>query len=122
MFNGKIDTLNFNQIKRIHDSMAESQIPEEYNLQEAWDRACTSFAQTTNVDLTAKPKFSIDEVLNQIRAKQDEDNEKNNKYRAVKDVLGKTLNFVTVLGGIAAQGASMVSILYLHPGTTFLRF
>ncbi|KAJ5794025.1 Tetratricopeptide-like helical [Penicillium paradoxum] len=88
--------------------MAATQGADEYNLQEAWDRACTSFAQTTKVDLTAKPRFSIDEVLDQIREKQEEDNEKNNKYRAAKDVISKTLNFVTVLGGIAAEGASMV--------------
>jgi hypothetical protein len=81
---------------------------DDYNLQEAWDRACTSFAQTAKVDLTAAPKFSVDQVLDQIRTKQDEDDERNNKYKTAKDVIGKTLNFVMVLGGIAAQGASMV--------------
>jgi hypothetical protein len=80
----------------------------EYNLQEAWDRACTSFAQTAKVDLTTAPKFTVDQVLDQIRTKQDEDDERNNKYKTAKDVIGKTLNFVMVLGGIAAQGASMV--------------
>ncbi|KAJ5360801.1 Tetratricopeptide-like helical [Penicillium concentricum] len=80
----------------------------EYNLQEAWDKACTSFAGTAKIDLTATPKFSVDEVLDQIRTKQDDDDEKNNKYAAAKDVIGKTLKFITLLGGIAAQGASMV--------------
>jgi hypothetical protein len=80
----------------------------EYNLQEAWDRACTSFAQTAKVNLTTAPKFTVDQVLDQIRTKQDEDDEQNNKYKTAKDVIGKTLNFVMVLGGIAAQGASMV--------------
>ncbi|KAJ5815978.1 Tetratricopeptide-like helical [Penicillium robsamsonii] len=80
----------------------------EYNLQEAWDKACTSFANTAKIDLTTAPKFSIDEVLDQIRVKQDDDDEKNNKYAAAKDVIGKTLKFITLLGGIAAQGASMV--------------
>jgi hypothetical protein len=91
--------------------MSAAEVKEEYNLQEAWDRACGSFAQTAKVDLTAAPKFSIDEVLDQIRTKQDEDDEKNNKYKVVKDVIGKTLTFITVLGGIAAQGASMVGCL-----------
>ncbi|CAG8426824.1 unnamed protein product [Penicillium salamii] len=81
---------------------------DEYNLQDAWDRVCTSFAQTTKVDLTATPKFSVDEVLDQIRGKQEDDDERNNKYKTAKDVIGKTLKFVMVLGGIAAQGASMV--------------
>lgn len=82
---------------------------DDYNLQDAWERVCTSFAQTTKVDLTAAPKYSVDEVLDQIRGKQEEDDERNNKYKTAKDVIGKTLNFVMVLGGIAAQGASMVS-------------
>ncbi|CAG8166166.1 unnamed protein product [Penicillium olsonii] len=81
---------------------------DEYNLQDAWDRVCTSFAQTTKVDLTASPKFSVDEVLDQIRGKQEDDDERNNKYKTAKDVIGKTLKFVMLLGGIAAQGASMV--------------
>ncbi|KAJ5683311.1 hypothetical protein N7462_006476 [Penicillium macrosclerotiorum] len=88
--------------------MSAIEVKDDYNLQEAWDRACGSFAQTTKVDLTASPKYTVDEVLDQIRAKQDEDDEKNNKYRVAKDVIGKTLTFITVLGGIAAQGASMV--------------
>ncbi|CAG8908395.1 unnamed protein product [Penicillium egyptiacum] len=88
--------------------MAAIQDEGEYNLQEAWDKACASFAQTTKVDLTTTPKFSVDEVLDQIRGKQDDDDEKNNKYRAAKDAIGKTLKFVMLLGGIAAQGASMV--------------
>ncbi|KAK4861679.1 hypothetical protein LT330_003714 [Penicillium expansum] len=88
--------------------MATVQDEGEYNLQEAWDKACASFAQTTRVDLTTAPKFSVDEILDQIRGKQDDDDEKNSKYRAAKDAIGKTLKFVMVLGGIAAQGASMV--------------
>ncbi|OQD79098.1 hypothetical protein PENANT_c062G09607 [Penicillium antarcticum] len=83
-------------------------VENDYNLQEAWDRACTSFAQTAKVDLTAAPKFTVDQVLDQIRTKQDDDDERNIKYKTAKDVIGKTLNFVMVLGGIAAQGASMV--------------
>ncbi|KAJ5909824.1 hypothetical protein N7504_004467 [Penicillium tannophilum] len=81
---------------------------DDYNIQDAWNRACGAFAQTAHVDITKSPKFTVDEVLDQIRTKQDADDEKNNKYRAAKDAIGKTLNFITVLGGIAAQGASMV--------------
>ncbi|OJK02157.1 hypothetical protein ASPACDRAFT_1886529 [Aspergillus aculeatus ATCC 16872] len=82
---------------------------DEYNLQEAWDRVCTSFMQTTNADLKSAPtKYTIEEVLDQIRAKQDEANEKNAKYQELKTVMNKTLTFVGLLGGIAAQGASMV--------------
>ncbi|KAJ5154944.1 Tetratricopeptide-like helical [Penicillium coprophilum] len=88
--------------------MGRDQDDSEYNLQEAWEKACTSFAKTAKIDLTTAPKFSVDEVLDQIRAKQDDDEEKNSKYAAARDAISKTLTFVTLLGGIAAQGASMV--------------
>lgn len=92
--------------------MSAVEIKDDYNIQEAWNRACGAFAQTTKVDLTTSPKFTVDEVLDQIRSKQDEDDEKHNRFRVAKDVIGKTLTFITVLGGIAAQGASMVSIIF----------
>jgi 2-phosphoglycerate kinase len=91
--------------------MSAFAVEDDYNIQEAWERACGVFAQTTKVDLTTSPKFTVDEVLDQIRMKQDEEDEKNKKYKTAKDVIGKTLTLITVLGGIAAQGASMVSTL-----------
>lgn len=92
--------------------MSTVEIQDDYNIQEAWNKACNAFAQTAKVDLTVSPKFTVDEVLDQIRSKQDEDDEKHNKYRVAKDVIAKTGNFIMVLGGIAAQGASMVSDIY----------
>lgn len=91
--------------------MSAFEVENDYNIQEAWERACGAFAQTTKVDLTTSPEFTVDEVLDQIRIKQDEDDEKNKKFKTAKDVIGKTLTLITVLGGIAAQGASMVSTL-----------
>lgn len=91
--------------------MSAFEVKDDYNIQKAWERACGAFAQTTKVDLTTSPKFTVDEVLEQIRIKQDDDDEKNTKFKAAKDIIGKTLTLITVLGGIAAQGASMVSTL-----------
>lgn len=91
--------------------MSAFEVKDDYNIQEAWERACGAFAQTTKVDLTTSPKFTVDEVLDQIRIKQDEDDEKNTKFKTAKNIISKTLTLITVLGGIAAQGASMVSIL-----------
>ncbi|KAB8224412.1 hypothetical protein BDV33DRAFT_233369 [Aspergillus novoparasiticus] len=88
--------------------MSAFPVEDDYNIQDAWERACGAFAQTTKVDLTTSPKFTVDEVLDQIRIKQDDGDEKNKKFRTAKDVIGKTLTLITVLGGIAAQGASMV--------------
>lgn len=88
--------------------MADLTGNDDFNLQAAWDTVCQSFAKTTSVDLTATPKYTIDQVLDQIRQKQDDDEQRNAKYRVAKDVISKTLSCIEVLGGIAAQGASMV--------------
>lgn len=96
--------------------MADLTGSDDYNLQEAWDTVCRSFAKTTNVDLTATPRYTIDQVLDQIRQKQDDDEQRNVKYKVAKDVISKTLNCIEVLGGIAAQGASMVRISFTEIG------
>ncbi|KAJ5746042.1 hypothetical protein N7520_011224 [Penicillium odoratum] len=85
-----------------------SETKEDYDLQEAWAGVCSTFAKTTKVDLTATPQYSVEEVLEQIRTRQDEDNEKDKKYKEVKNVISKTITFIGLLGGIVAQGASMV--------------
>lgn len=82
---------------------------DDYNLQEAWDRHCGAFAKMTNgLDLTKSPRYTPDQVLEQIRAKQHEDDEKNAKFKVAKDVISKTLDCISILSGIAAQGSSMV--------------
>ncbi|RAH80021.1 hypothetical protein BO86DRAFT_457477 [Aspergillus japonicus CBS 114.51] len=75
---------------------ATSEPRDEYNLQGAWERVCRSFAQTIKADLTTAPKYTIEEVLEQIRAWEAEGLERS-----------ADLAFVKVLGGIVAQGASM---------------
>jgi hypothetical protein len=92
--------------------MSSAAVKDDYNLQEAWDRVCGSFAKTTDgLDLTKTPRYTPDQVLEQIRTKQDEDDEKNAKYKVAKEVISKTLDCINILGGIAAQGASMVCLL-----------
>ncbi|CAI7615078.1 unnamed protein product [Penicillium pancosmium] len=88
--------------------MADLTGSDDYNIKAAWDTVCLSFAKTTSVDLKSTPKYTIDQVLDQIRQRQDDDEQRNVKYKAAKDVISKTLSCIEVLGGIAAQGASMV--------------
>ncbi|PYH76908.1 hypothetical protein BO82DRAFT_378488 [Aspergillus uvarum CBS 121591] len=76
---------------------ATSELRDEYNLQEAWEHVCRSFAQTIKADLTTAPKYTIEEDL-----------ERSAKYKQGKAVIDKTLAFVKVMDGIVAQGASMV--------------
>lgn len=90
--------------------MADLTGSDDYNIKAVWETACSSFAKTTSVDLKSTPKYTIDQVLDQIRQKQDDDEQRNAKYKVAKDVISKTLSCIEVLGGIAAQGASMVRI------------
>jgi fungal STAND N-terminal Goodbye domain len=83
---------------------------DKYDLEKAWDDVCTSFAKATDKNLRDHPRYTPEEVLDQIRAKQDKDEEKNAKFKAAKDALTKTLDCINNLGGIVAQGSSMVSV------------
>lgn len=83
-------------------------IKEDYDLKKAWDEACDAFQKTASEDLRTKTKYTPEEVLEQIRAKQEKDEEKSAKFRVAKDVLNKTLNCIDGLANVAAQGASIV--------------
>jgi len=85
--------------------------PDAYDLKVAWQNACDAFATTSGEKLNVKTQYTPDEVLEQIRKKHEKDEEKAAKYRVVKDVLSKTLDCIDNLGNIAAQGASMASVL-----------
>lgn len=91
-------------------------IKEEYDLKKAWDEACDAFQKTASEDLKSKTKYTPDEVLEQIRAKQEKDEEKSAKYRVAKDILSKTLDCIDSLANIAAQGASVVCFRHRDGG------
>lgn len=96
------------------ENMEKTKKHDAYDLKLAWENACDAFAKTSGEELRVKTKYTPEEVLEQIRAKQERDEEKAAKYRVVKDVLSKTLDCIDNLGNIAAQGASMVSMVHLH--------
>lgn len=63
---------------------------------------------TDGLDITKPSRFTSDEVLEQIRSKQEEDDEKSAKFRVAKEGISKTRDRIYILGGIASQAASMV--------------
>ncbi|KAL4795551.1 hypothetical protein BDV19DRAFT_398708 [Aspergillus venezuelensis] len=85
--------------------MSGVKLADNYDIQEAWDKACQAFSRMTKVDLTASPKLSVDD--------------KQTKYRAVKDVIRKSKDFIMMLGGIAAQGASMMGLVFAPSSLCF---
>lgn len=88
-------------------SFAET-APGDYDLQQAWKDCLKAFAETARVELQPVSILSPEDVIEQLKSKREKDEAHDAKYRVVKDVLGKTLACIQVLGGIAASGASMV--------------
>ena len=82
--------------------------PEDYDLQQGWSDVLQTFAKTTKIELQPDHVMSPEDVIGQLKSKRDKDSADSAKYRAAKDVLGKTLACIQTLGGIAASGASMV--------------
>jgi len=95
--------------------MANTQGQDEYDLHEAWEKACRSFAATAKFDLRQDRALTPEEVISQLKAKRQKDDEKSAEFKVLKDVLWKSLTCIQTLGGIAAQGAGMVSILWRAP-------
>lgn len=83
---------------------------DDYDLQEAWDKACRSFATTTNSDVNPLQgrTQTPEDVLMQLKLKRHADEEKEAEYKVLKDVLGRTLVLVQNLGNIVSSAASMV--------------
>ncbi|EXJ82410.1 hypothetical protein A1O3_06223 [Capronia epimyces CBS 606.96] len=82
----------------------------EYDLQEAWEQACRSFATTAHVDINLLQGRALtpDDVVAQLKLKRHADEEKKAQYKVLKDVLGRTLVLIQNLGEIASSAASMV--------------
>lgn len=81
----------------------------EYDLQQAWNTACEEFVKTTGKELKVKNESTPEQVLEQLRADQEQTEAKAAKHRVAKNALSRTLELVDCLGNIAAQGASLVS-------------
>ncbi|KAL2433848.1 hypothetical protein ABEF95_011185 [Exophiala dermatitidis] len=81
---------------------------DEYDLHEAWDKACRSFAATTGIDLSQEKPKSPEAVAAQLKLKRHADEKKQADYQVLKTVVEKTLLLIQNLGGIVSSAASMV--------------
>ncbi|KAI9719483.1 MAG: hypothetical protein M1828_006190 [Chrysothrix sp. TS-e1954] len=91
---------------------------DDFDLQEAWDRACASFAKTAegkcglkDVDLGKGPidRRTPTELVDQIAAHKADNEEQQAKHRTARDVVSKTAKCVQTLADLAAQPASSAS-------------
>ncbi|PGH12190.1 hypothetical protein AJ80_06810 [Polytolypa hystricis UAMH7299] len=87
--------------------MKNPQVDEE-DLDQMWKEALVEFHKLSGRDPKKFTHLKVEDVLGKINQKKESDEKKSAKYAKAKDILGKTLTCIQTLGGLAAQGASMV--------------
>ena len=87
---------------------------EKQTLQQMWTEAMAQFEQHTGTVLNVRPPKTLEDITKQIDIQQTsyayDSNEQDLKTRA-KSASMNVLYCLKLLGGVAAQGASMVSSL-----------
>ncbi|KAF7889590.1 uncharacterized protein EAF02_002005 [Botrytis sinoallii] len=92
----------------LHTVTAESQTVDR-ELQKLWDEAQSEFHKNTNRKLASIPPRKIEDVLAQLKEKfQPEDGVQPSPKHKIKDAIGKILECIQFLGGLAAEAASTV--------------
>ncbi|KAI9657615.1 MAG: hypothetical protein M1821_002791 [Bathelium mastoideum] len=82
---------------------------DEQTFQQMWVEARTRFEATTKKSLMQSKNRSLDDVMKALDHKfNDKDPEDGGKQKRVKELAMNVLTFINLLGGIAAQGASVV--------------
>ncbi|KAG5763416.1 hypothetical protein H9Q72_008480 [Fusarium xylarioides] len=83
---------------------------EDVTMQKLWDEAAERFLARTGKGLNRKPPMTIDDVRKQIESRADPttDIDAANTLKHKKDIGLNILECLKLLGGIAAQGASVV--------------
>jgi hypothetical protein len=83
--------------------------PAEAELRGMWQDAENDFRQMTRKNLRADPEKRLEDVLQELERKyQPETPEGRSTKAKISETIGKVLSCVQLLGGLAAQGASIV--------------
>jgi hypothetical protein len=86
---------------------------EKESLDDIWKDAARRFNALTNQDIKRSPARSLEDIRKQVDGQQPDSSgqkEKDGKKHA-KDMVLNVLSCIKLLGGVAAQGASMVCSL-----------
>lgn len=89
---------------------------EEYSFKAMWEQAQLRFQERTSRALKSGKGKSLEDVLRELEERYPEDNifqAPSGSKSNVKDIVRNVLNCINILGGIVAQGASMVCILII---------
>lgn len=79
-----------------------------YDLDEAWANALQGFEKTARVKLQPEKIITPGNVLEQLQAKREQDEEASRKHMKLKQALGRALTCIQKLGIIASQDQSGV--------------
>lgn len=95
------------RMETVDDTFREQRQELQVSLQEGWEAARRRFRELTNADLTAfrDGKEGVLANMEGLMSAGDRDIKKHQNHMAV---VGKVLNCVEFVGGVAAQGASLV--------------
>ena len=89
--------------------MALARKEDEQDFRQMWIEAQHRFEKTTKKSLVQKTNRSLDDVLRELDKRfNTDDAEEGGAQRCVKELASNVLTFIDLLGGIAAQGASIV--------------
>lgn len=83
--------------------------PAEAELRRMWQDAENDFCLMTRKNLRADPEKRLEDVLQELERKYRPETPEGRSTKAkIGDTIGKVLNCVQLLGGLAAEGASIV--------------
>ena len=89
--------------------MALAQKEDEQDFRQMWIEAQNRFEKTTKKSLVQKNNRSLDDVLKELDKRfNTDDAQEDDAQRHIKVLTSNLLTFIELLGGIAAQGASIV--------------
>lgn len=84
---------------------------DDYSFKAMWEQAQLRFQERTSKSLRSATGQSLEDVMKELERKYPEDNifqAPNGSQSNAKDIVRNVLNCISILGGIVAQGASMV--------------
>ena len=87
---------------------------EKQSLQDMWDDASNRFRKLTGKILTPGRRKTLDEVCEEMEAQQSQDPTDNDLNTRAKQIGINLLQGLKLLGGVVAQGVSMVGFLILR--------
>lgn len=92
----------------------------ELSFKEMWEKAELRFQKITNKSLRASKKKSLNDVIKDLETRYaDEDSDGESAKDRAKELIGNVLSCINLLGGIAAQGASIVGKIHWTVQATF---